>query len=672
MHHSFVNDLAVVLCVAAVTAWACHLLRQPVVLGYLVAGLVIGPHLPIPLVADADNVEALSELGISLLMFTVGLEVGVRGLLRRLPSSGLVALVEMSAMFFLGQAVGQLFGWSPAERLFCGAIISVSSTMIVAKAFAERRPDDKVASLVFGVLVVQDLVAILMLAAFSALGGDSLAVSSGKLVGFIICFALLGVVTVPRLLRAVVKLDRAELTLITTVGLCFAGALAARKLGYSVALGAFLAGAVAAESGHGHALHRAMLPLQSIFSAIFFVSVGMQLDPRLAWAHLPAILVLTGVVLVAQPLVVLLGAMLTGHGVRRGLQAGMSLAQVGEFSFLLAGVGVAQGKVGGFLFPVAVTVSALTAFTTPWLVRAAPTAAAWVDRKLPPRVQRLVALYADWIDSLRAKQAPSGQQRMLLVLALDALAFLGVVVGALAGARPLTAWVAHTPRLAALPRRWVLVAIALAAVLAALPLLRGFGRATGRLARSLAAEVLPPVEVGRLDRAAAARKSLTLGVQAAAAVVLTLLTTVATRLAAPWFPSWVILALIMPLLAIALWRRASDLDGHLRAGAAVVLESLASQAHDPAPDLHEVEALLPGLGTLTAVLLSDGSPAVGRTLAELDLRGRTGASALAVARGEVGRSPDPHQPLASGESLVLAGSDEALTAARKILLGAPT
>ena len=670
MHHSFVNDLAVVLCVAAVTAWACHLLRQPVVLGYLVAGLLIGPHLPIFLVANADNVEALSELGISLLMFTVGLEVGVRGLLRRLPSSGLVALVEMSAMFFLGQLVGQALGWSATERLYCGAVISVSSTMIVAKAFAERRPDGKVAGLVFGVLVVQDLVAILMLAAFSALGGESLAVSSGKLVGFIVGFAVVGFVTVPRLLRAVVKLERAELTLITTVGLCFAGALAARKLGYSVALGAFLAGALAAESGHGHALHRQMQPLQSVFSAIFFVSVGMQLDPRLAWAHMPAILLLTAVVVVAQPLVVLLGATLTGHGVRRGVQAGMSLAQVGEFSFLLAGVGVAQGKVGGFLFPVAVAVSALTAFTTPWMVRAAPSVAAFIDRRLPHSVQSLLALYADWIDSLRAKQAPSRQRRMFAVLALDALVFLGIVVGALAGARPLAALVVQKlPQLGLALGRWMLVAIAVLAALAALPFLRGFGRATGRLARSIAAEVLPPVETGRLDRAAAARKTLTLGVQAAAAVVLALLTTVATRLAAPWFPSWVILVVIMPLLAIALWRRASDLDGHLRAGAAVVLESLANQAHDPAPDLHAVEALLPGLGTLTAVLLTDGSAAIGRTLAELDLRGRTGATAMAVAKGEVGRSPDPHQALEAGESLVLAGSEAALAAARLILVG---
>jgi len=688
----FVSQLAVVLCVAAVTAVVFQRLRQPVVLGYLLAGVVVGPHVPIPLVADPKTVSGLSELGVTLLLFSVGLEFSLRKLARVLPTAGVVVLVEVSLMFILGHIVGQLFGWTPTERLFAGAIVSVSSTMVVAKVFGERAVDARVKELTFGVLILQDVVAIVMLASFTALSasgglsGRALAWSLARLATFLVGGLAIGMLVVPRLVRLVARLERPEVLLVASVGLCFAGALTAMKLGYSVALGSFLAGALVAESGHAGTIEKLVEPLRDLFAAIFFVSVGMTIEPRLLLDTWPAVLALTAIVLVGQPLSVSIGAFFAGHGPRTAIETGMSLAQVGEFSFVLAGLGMAQGTTRAFLFPVAVAVSVLTTFSTPRFVAAAPRLAEWIDRKLPRPLQTFTTLYAAWIADLRrTRDARSRVARIARVLLVDVACLVGVAIGAYVGGPELRAFVERRLHVGATASALLLDA---AIVVAAAPLVWGMAVSGRALGASFAESILPSTSDGKTDLAAAPRRALVVTMELAVVIVVGLLAVAVTQpLLPPLALGFVLLALVAALF-VSFWRSTRNLAGHVRAGAEVVLEGLAAQSaaagataddggHGDGHDghgghgmtLHQAEALLPGIGHFVAVPLVAAAPAVGRSLGDLNLRGRTGATVLALQRDGAGRVPTAHEPLVAGDVLVLTGSDEDIARARALLLG---
>src|SRR6185436_3775393 len=383
------TDLALILCVAAVTTMVFQRLRQPVVLGYLLAGVVVGPHLPVPLFVNEPLTHTMSELGVVLLMFSLGTDFSLRKLIRIAPTAGIVAVIQSSLLIWTGYLVGRAFGWTVYEALFAGAALAISSTTIIVKVFAEQKVTGRLAEIVFGVLIVEDLIAILLLTILTAvasgvgMSAGALALTVGKLAGFLALLLVGGMLIVPRLMRAVVRLHSNETTVVAAVGLSFAFALLARWMGYSVALGAFLAGALVAESGAAKMIEHRIEPVRDVFAAVFFVSVGMLIDPLLVWQNLPAVLVLTAVVIVGNLVGVSVGTFIAGFGVRTSVQAGLSLGQIGEFSFIIAGVGVSLGAVRPFLYPIAVAVSVLTALTTPWLIRGSGRFAAFVDRRLP-------------------------------------------------------------------------------------------------------------------------------------------------------------------------------------------------------------------------------------------------------------------------------------------------
>ncbi|HET7787100.1 MAG TPA: cation:proton antiporter, partial [Myxococcales bacterium] len=421
--NAFLVNLAMVLCVAAVTTVVFQRLRQPLVLGYIIAGLLVGPYVPFPLVADSDTIHGLSELGVILLLFGIGLEFTFKKLMRVGAAAAVVALVEISVQIILGDAAAAAFGWTSREALFAGAMMAMSSTTIIAKAFDEMKVGGRVRELVLAVLIVEDLVAILLLTALSTLSAGSLSagqlgMTAGRLLLFLAVVFGAGMLVVPRLVRGVVKLDRPETTSIACIGICFAFALLAQRFGYSVALGAFLAGSLVAESGEGVRVERLVEPVRDLFGAVFFVSVGMLIDPKMVVANWLPILVLSAVVIGGRIVGVSLPAFLSGEGVRTSIAASMSMAQIGEFSFLIAQMGIATGAIREFLYPVAVSVSALTTLTTPFMIRAAAPASAWVDRKLPHALQTFVALYGSWIDGLRApgprRTRAQRQARLLL------------------------------------------------------------------------------------------------------------------------------------------------------------------------------------------------------------------------------------------------------------------
>jgi CPA2 family monovalent cation:H+ antiporter-2 len=695
--HHFLTALTTVLGVAAVTTILFQKLRQPVVLGYLIAGLIIGPHVPIPLVADAEIVETLSELGVILLMFSVGLELRLRALIRMAPTAGVTAIVQCSLMLWLGFLTGRLFGWTTIESLFAGAAIAISSTTIIAKAFDEQKVRGALREIVVGILVVEDLIAILLIAALTAiasgarLSAGSLAVTVGRLGAFLIALLVVGLYTVPRGIRAVMRMNRPETTLVTSVGICFGVALLARAFGYSVALGAFIAGSLVAESGEGEAIEHLIRPVRDVFAAVFFVSVGMMIDPVLVARHWVPIAVLTAVVVLGKIVSVTLGTFLTGGGVRTSVQAGMSLAQIGEFSFIIAGVGTALGATRDFLYPVAVTVSAVTTLMTPWLIRAAAPAASLVDHKLPSALQTFVALYGSWIEQLRRPDrqdltAAAGVRRLVRLLLVDAALLAAIVIGAAVSIDRLAAFIqAHVD----LGRPAARVLVLLVAAGLSLPFLIGTVRIARRFGIAVAAIAFPArrpddpaangdaavaADATPIDLAAAPRRALVVTLQLTCVLLVGAPILAVTQPFLRGLETGLAMSLLLAVLGIAFWRSATNLEGHVRAGAQVIVERLALQlqplsgaapASQAPPDL---DRLLPGLGAPVPVTLDPGSHAVGQTLATLNLRAVTGATVLAIVRDGAGVIASADQPLRAGDLLALAGTREALSAAQQLLL----
>jgi len=637
-HHAnvFLTNLAIVLCVAAVTTVVFQRLRQPVVLGYLIAGLLVGPHVPFPLVADSETIEGLSELGVILLLFGIGLEFTLKKLLRVGAAAAVVAVVEISVQIILGDLSAQMFGWTSREALFAGAMMAMSSTTIIAKAFSELRIGGRVRELVLAVLIVEDLVAILLLAAFATLAAGKLtaaqvATTAGRLGLFLAVVGAAGVLVVPRLVRAVLKLDRPETTAIACVGICFAFALLAQRFGYSVALGAFVAGSLVAESGEGPRIEHLLEPVRDLFAAVFFVSVGMLIDPALVRANWIPILVLSGVVVAGRMIGVSIPAFLTGAGVRTSIAASMSLSQIGEFSFLIAQLGVSTGAVRDFLYPVAVSVSAVTALTTPWMIRASGPFSAWVDRKLPHALQTFVALYGSWIDGLRAPgPRRTRAQRIVRLLLVDAALGAAVVFLASRFFADAVIWLRTRAGLGAIAAEIVAMAVAIAL---SAPFLVGIVRLVGALALALATQALPEGAPGRVDLAAAPRRALIVSLQLVAAVALGLPLFAVARAFLPMGPTLILFAAAFLFLGVRLWLSVTQLQGHVRAGAQVLAAAFSQARGAPPADgdtERQVAQVLPGLGSPVRFTLSAGSPAVGRTLASLNLRGATGATVLAI------------------------------------------
>jgi len=409
--HNFLEDMALVMCVAALATVICQLLHQPVVVGYLVAGMVVGPNVP-GVYSNTERVQLVSELGVTLLVFSIGLEFKFRRLMRLAPTAGLVALIQIASMLSLGYLVGRLMGWTPWESLLTGAMVSISGAVIVAKAFEEVRVDSRVRELVFGVVLCEDVVAILLLAVLitmangATLSLHAFSINTGLLSAFIIVLIAIGLITVPYVVRGVARFKRPETLLITSLGLCFAFATIAERAGYTVALGAFLAGSLVAESGQGAEVEKLIEPVRHIFGAIFFVSVGMLIDPQLLARHWPALAVLSAVVVAGKIISVSLASMVIGERPNTAVKTGFVMAQIGVFSFLIAEVGTGGAATRSFLYSLAVGVSAITAFLCPFLIRASNPAADWIDRHLPMPVQSALCQYGGWLDRIRKPLNP--------------------------------------------------------------------------------------------------------------------------------------------------------------------------------------------------------------------------------------------------------------------------
>ena len=667
-------DLAVILCVAAATTVVFQRIKQPVVLGYLLAGMVVGPHLPIPIFANEDVAHTLSELGVILLIFSLGLEFNLRRLGRIATTAGVIAVIQCSLMLLLGHLAGNLLGWTDRECWFTGAIVTISSTTIIVKAFAERGITGDLAELVFGILIFEDLIGIFLLAVLTAVGSGtavslpSMALTTGRLVAFIVGVLVVGMLVIPRVVRLVVSLGRKETTIVASVGLCFGFALLARGFGYSVALGAFLGGALVSESGESKTIEHLIEPVRDVFAAIFFVSVGMLIDPRLVAQHWVAVVLLTAVVVVGKVFGVGVGSFIAGMGIRTSIRAGMSLAQIGEFSFILAGLGLSLGATGNHLYPIAVAVSALTTLLTPWLIRGADGLAAAVDRHLPHSIQTYASLYGSWLSGLKAapehQTGRSKMRRLVGRLCLDLTIIAAIAIGA---SRSTYRAVEVAQRLTGFPPRLTRALLVVATLALLVPFILGAVRLARAVGFALAAEALP-ADAGALDLAAAPRRALLVSLQLAVLLIAGGPLLVVVQPFYPAVPGVAVLLVFVMALVYPLWRSADNLEGHVRAGAQVMLEALLAQ--NPAPAAVETRTLLPGLGDACLAEVQPGWPAIGRSLKQIGLRGRCGSTVVAIQRkASPIIYPTADEVLREGDTLVLTGTADCVEAAKQILGG---
>jgi monovalent cation:H+ antiporter-2, CPA2 family len=406
---AFIRDLAVIMLAAGVVTVVFHLLRQPVVLGYIAAGVLIGPHIPpYSLITDEQTISTLSELGVVFLLFSLGLEFSLRRL-RQVGATALVAAIAgIVTMLWLGFETGLAFGWSTMDALFLGAMLSISSTTITIKALDDLGlKKEHFAQVVFAILIVEDVLAIGMLALLSSaaitgiVDAGQVLRTLGGLTVFLVAALVIGILTVPRLLDFVARFNRNEMLLVAVLGLLFGFCLLVASFGYNIALGAFVIGVIIAESHAQPRIERLIAPLRDMFGAIFFVAVGLMLDPSALVLYAGPIFAITVVTVFGKVLARSIFAFVAGQSWRTSMRAGMSLAQIGEFSFIIVTLGATLKVTSDFLYPIAVAVSGLTTLFTPYLIRAAEPLARRVRAATPHGVRRVLQMYTSWLQSLR-------------------------------------------------------------------------------------------------------------------------------------------------------------------------------------------------------------------------------------------------------------------------------
>ena len=388
---NLVKDLALILISAGVFTIISKALKQPLILGYIVAGFLVGPHMGLfPTVTSTAEVKEWSDIGIIFLLFALGLEFSFKKLIKVGSSALITAMTQCLGMFILGFLVGEAIGWSNMESIFLGGMLSMSSTTIIIKAYDDLGYKDRpFAPLVFGALVFEDLIAVVLMVLLSTMAvsnkfaGGEMLMGLAKLVFFLILWFLVGIYMIPTILKKAHKYLNDEILLLVSLGLCFAMVSLASLAGFSEALGAFVMGSILAETLESEHIMHLTKGIKDLFGAIFFVSVGMMVDPHVIAEHWGTILVLTITVMAGILFFSTSGAVLAGQGLDNAVHAGFSLAQLGEFSFIIAGLGVSLGVMRDFIYPVIITVSVITTFTTPYMIKAGTPAYQYLIRKLP-------------------------------------------------------------------------------------------------------------------------------------------------------------------------------------------------------------------------------------------------------------------------------------------------
>ena len=398
---SLIRDLAFILLLGSVTTVLFKWLKQPVVLGYIVAGFLASPNFEyLPSVTTEHNIEFWAQLGIVILLFSLGLEFSFKKLVNAGGSAVVTALIIVTGMMCAGFAIGHVLGFSNINSLFLGGMLSMSSTTIIIKAFNDLGiQHKKFASLVFAVLIVEDLFAVLMMVILSSIAvnnsvaGGEMLMSVSKLVFFLVIWFLVGVFMLPSLFNRARRFLNSETLLIVSIGLCFGMAVFSVYCGFSLALGAFVMGSILAGTSFAERIEKVTTPVKDLFGSIFFISVGMMVNPHVISEYWSPILLLSVVVIVGMILFGTFGMLVTGQTLRVAMESGFSLTQIGEFAFIIATLGMNLGVLDSTIYPIVVAVSVLTTFTTPYFIRMADPACDFIEGHLPSSLHFLISRY---------------------------------------------------------------------------------------------------------------------------------------------------------------------------------------------------------------------------------------------------------------------------------------
>lgn len=668
MESILLRDLAVVISVAAATTLLCHRLRQPVVIGYLLAGLIIGPYTPpFTLIYDLHSIHTMAELGLVVLMFMLGLEFSLPKLRKVGTRSGLASVLEIFGMFALGFLVGHALGWDRHNSIYLGAILSISSTTIVVKVLTDLKlTQESFAQAVFGILIMEDIAAVVILTVLSGLGvrheNEGITVLRALIqVGFFVTlFLIIGLATIPRLLHWVGRFKSREILGLMAFGLCLSSALIAQRLGFSVAIGAFLIGAVIAASSEAESIESWIHPIRDLFSALFFVSAGLLIDPRVLWSIKGPVVLIAVITIVGQVLNGAIGSFVAGYSLKNSFKVGMTLAQIGEFSFVFASLGIRTGLGSDFLYPLAVGVSALTTIASPYLIRHSDHMVDLLMRWAPARLTRALEAYQTRRETQRENSRPTEVLsrygwRLAMYAVLLAAGFL------------LTRAIDHAFALGT-HARVITIGVWFAAWIVHLPLIHAV---TGYINHFL---LISMTEL--MVRTRAAGLFLKIPIQRTYDLMETFM--------------WILIAVIWarqpamvsgegPDLYVLLGVMAVAVIG-LRKGVQRVysrLETLLDEIFGLATSeplrraalaLESPQSLLNE--SIQRVLLKRSSAAVHQSLRALGLREQTGASVIAVYRhGKLNPNPSPETQLLPNDILVLLGNSDQCRRAQRYLLG---
>ena len=408
-----IADLALILICAGIMTLVFKKLKQPLVLGYLVAGFIASPHFTLtPSVMDVASIHVWSDIGVIFLLFALGLEFSFKKIMKAGGPAIITTLTIIFGMMILGYLVGSAFGWGKMDALFLGGMICMSSTTIIYKAFEDLGLSKKnFAGLVMSVLILEDILAVVLMVILSTVAvsanfeGGELVMSLLKLFFFLVLWLVVGLYLIPIILRRTRKLMNDETLLVAALGLCFMMVVVAAKTGFSAAFGAFIMGSILAETLEAEHIERLVKPVKDLFGAIFFVSVGMMVDHAMIAQYWLPILIITLTVVLGQPLFAIIGVLLSGQSLKTAFQSGFSLSQIGEFSFIIATLGVSLGVTGDFLYPIVVAVSVVTIFLTPYVIRLAEPAYTLVSKLLPQKALTFLEDYARATDTTTSKDS---------------------------------------------------------------------------------------------------------------------------------------------------------------------------------------------------------------------------------------------------------------------------
>jgi len=435
-HHlpHLIIDLALILTAGGLISLLFKKLKQPLVLGYIFAGFLISPYSSFfPSITESKNIEIWSEIGVIFLLFSLGLEFSFKKLGKVGGAASVTALVEIAGVGFIGFVIGSLLGWSTMDSLFLGGMLAMSSTTIIIRAFDELGlKTEKFVGVVFGTLIVEDLIAIIMMVLLS-----TIATSAGeahnadifqsilKLAFFLVLWFVAGIFFIPSILQRTKKLMNDETLLIVSIALCLLMVVFAVQVGFSKELGAFIMGSILAETKQGEKIEHLVKPLKDLFGTIFFVSVGMLINPAMMLEYIVPILILTFVVIFVKGFFTSAGAFLSGQPLKTSIQTGLSMAQIGEFSFIIATLGLSLGVISDFLYPIAVAVSAITTLTTPYMIKASIPFYNWAEKRIPKRVKHRLNKY-----TLNAQSASATKdwQKLLKISLTNAIIYSVLLV----------------------------------------------------------------------------------------------------------------------------------------------------------------------------------------------------------------------------------------------------